>query len=125
MGGGTDNPLGFINYLDNLFFEAKKQNKIYDVKFVVAVKHNNKYIAKEYCLFSPEHPLWENNCIDSLCELQCFYLGQTVHFEFFSDLLQKSEISTYQDIITIFQKTLNYGIEYDDTINNEMQWYVI
>lgn len=120
-----DNPLGFINYLDNLFYEAKEQNKIYDVKLVVAIKTNNKYIAKQYGLFSTEHPQWENHQIVSDDELQCFYLGETVHFKFFRDLLENSIISTYEDIITIFQDTLDFGIEHDNTINNKMDWFTI
>lgn len=121
----SDNPTDFFKFLDEKFIDARNTNKHYDVVLAVAVKIEDKYIAKHYRIFSPEHPQWETDTIISSNEYQCLYLGNDIHFNYFSKLFLPDSISSYQDILQIFQDTLDYGIQYDATINNEMEWHVI
>lgn len=123
--GNTNEPIEFFKYLDNKFYDALKENRKYDVVFVVATKIGEKYIAKHYCLCAPSQPFWKADTIISSDEFQCTYLGNKVHCDFFVNSFATNQISSYQDIIKIFQDTLDYGINYDNTINNEMEWFIL
>lgn len=111
-------PCDFLKFLDEKFYKALAQNKEYDIVFVVATKIGEKYVAKRYCLNRNEQRNLASDMIISTKNLQYFYLGEDAHLNYFDNLLMERIPNNLNDLVSIFQDTLNYGVLYDKTINN-------
>jgi len=114
-------PHSFLKMLDDKFYLALEKNKQYDIVFVVGAKIGNKYIAKRYCLTTKEELHIASDMIISSEKLQYFYLGKTVHLDYFDKIMSEKSPCNLNDIILLFKETLDYGISYDNTINNSIE----
>ena len=115
----------FIKMLDDKFYTAIKQNKKYDTVIAIGAKLGNKYIAKRYCLTDCKELKISSDMLISTDEIQYFYLGEEVHNNYFYNLLVTENPTKMDDIIILFKKALNYGINYDESINNELDYEYI
>lgn len=118
-------PEDFFNFLDKKFYNAVKEDKHYDVSIVTAAKFGDKYIYKYYCTSDVGEHTWKNDTQISFEGARYIYLGENVHEIFFRSYFENNSSRKKEDIISHFQKTLDYGIQYDNTINNQMEWFSI
>lgn len=115
----------FIKMLDDKFYTAIKQNRKYDAVIAIGAKLGEKYIAKRYCLSDSKKLKVCSETLISTDDLQYFYLGEEIHNNYFDNLLLTEKPLTLDELIIIFKKTLDYGINFDETINNELDFEYI
>ncbi len=120
-----DDPEYFLLLLDHKFYRAIKENKEIDARIVTSVKIGDKYITKYYCLINSKNYRWSTETIVSDDRLRYFYLGNHCHREFFTEKINQEQNCCIENVVKIFQETLNYGIRLDNTINNEMEYKII
>ena len=118
-------PMDFFSFLDKKFYHAVFDNKHYDVRIVVASKFGDKYISKYYCLSNVGENDWKNSTQISFNGVSYFYLGARSHGDYFDEYFKNNSSRKQEDIISHFQKTLDYGVAQDMTINNKMEWFTI
>lgn len=118
-------PMDFFSFLDKKFYNAVFDNKHYDARIVVASKFGDKYISKYYCLSNFGENDWKNDTQISFNGASYFYLGARSHGDYFDAYFKNNISRKKEDLISHFQKTLDYGVVQDITINNRMEWFSI
>jgi hypothetical protein len=114
------NPCDFFTELDRKFYTAMEDNKEYDVVFVAGAKFGDKYIAKRYCLSNEKELRFASDMIVSSDDIQYFYLGEDVHLNYFEMKMKENTPTNLDDIVLLFNDTINYGVQYDGSINNQI-----
>lgn len=120
-----EDPVHFFFFLDYKFYKMLNEGNEKDIIFVASAKIGEKYITKYYCLSNSSGHKWSMDTIISDDMMRYFYLGDHVHKDYFHKKLSQNPVASVENIINIFQDTINYGVQFDNTINNEMEYKYI
>lgn len=117
-----DEPDQFLWELDNRFNYAVANGIKYDIVFVVIIKSDLGYTARRFCLSDNDELKISSYTIISNNTVQYLILGNERHIQFFDEYVSNNSPVGFGDFILAFQKTLDNGIVFDNTINNIMQY---
>lgn len=103
-----------------------EEHRNYEIAVCVAIPINGRYISKKYNL-SRTFPsgIHEETFVSYSGGLAFFVLGQDCHLNYFYECMKINPINTVEDIVNIFQKTVDEGIKIDSSINNSIMYEYI
>lgn len=110
----------FLRYFDMLYYESIKNDRHYNIQFMVSDVIGNSHVLNIYSLF--EHEIKSYSTIGTTFQI----LGNESHKKYLGNKLLHGVTKTYDKefIISYFQDTLDNGIKFDNTINNIIHYEI-